>query len=73
MLKRELGNDCLITLNESPSEKEGKSRARSGDPTDRTLNESPSEKEGKSRSSPCRYAKYSSLNESPSEKEGKWA
>ena len=36
------------TLNESPSEKEGKSACTSpGLPTPKTLNESPSEKEGK--------------------------
>ena len=38
-----------LTLNESPSEKEGKSLARYYAPRpERSLNESPSEKEGKS-------------------------
>ena len=58
-------------LNESPSEKEGKSPqpflplANSS-----ALNESPSEKEGKSREQ-TQALVVNSLNESPSEKEGK--
>ena len=60
------------SLNESPSEKEGKSRNICIVPLDAIcLNESPSEKEGKlcllglfGKETPC-------LNESPSEKEGK--
>ena len=61
-------------LNESPSEKEGKSenqnkKGRAG----KTLNESPSEKEGKYPWANQVEALNSTLNESPSEKEGKWA
>ena len=41
--------EMVPCLNESPSEKEGKSHShgQSGDPADHSLNESPSEKEGK--------------------------
>ena len=63
---------AALTLNESPSEKEGKSRQEifhhrvTG-----ALNESPSEKEGKC-SYMLAYRPYPiPLNESPSEKEGK--
>ena len=49
-LRRELGLTAQ-TLNESPSEKEGKSQPRSlSFARQMTLNESPSEKEGKLRS-----------------------
>ena len=64
----------LSPLNESPSEKEGKSDGPARSPHRPTpLNESPSEKEGKSPSRPQNqaYPQNSSLNESPSEKEGK--
>ena len=62
-----------MALNESPSEKEGKShftyQARL---TQRSLNESPSEKEGKySANDHAPSACPRTLNESPSEKEGK--
>ena len=40
--------DKLVSLNESPSEKEGKSIRKTGTSSGRvSLNESPSEKEGK--------------------------
>ena len=59
------------TLNESPSEKEGKFtgtiKALSVDP----LNESPSEKEGKWLKNLVMVSFLCTLNESPSEKEGK--
>ena len=61
-----------VTLNESPSEKEGKlektltARFALG-----ALNESPSEKEGKSQPRSLSFARQMTLNESPSEKEGK--
>ena len=60
-------------LNESPSEKEGKSKRRDRNRTARSrLNESPSEKEGKY---PYQWLVWggamAGLNESPSEKEGK--
>ena len=63
----------MVTLNESPSEKEGK---LDGQPAVtpagvETLNESPSEKEGKSACAAAMYRFAWSLNESPSEKEGK--
>ena len=62
-----------LSLNESPSEKEGKSRTQSDRCTaSTTLNESPSEKEGKSDRTAHRAAHSASLNESPSEKEGKY-
>ena len=60
-------------LNESPSEKEGKSPLRNT--TVRrliTLNESPSEKEGKCIGPPIFCLAVVALNESPSEKEGKF-
>ena len=42
-------DEGMTTLNESPSEKEGKWRTRrTADSANRSLNESPSEKEGKS-------------------------
>ena len=62
-----------LTLNESPSEKEGKFSVR-GCVWLRvrpTLNESPSEKEGKSAPPFFLHRHTYSLNESPSEKEGK--
>ena len=63
---------CSPSLNESPSEKEGKSgNGLTVALTDVGLNESPSEKEGKSLSIICGRANHQSLNESPSEKEGK--
>ena len=64
----------INSLNESPSEKEGKSPLRNT--TVRrliTLNESPSEKEGKCIGPPIFCLAVVALNESPSEKEGKWA
>ena len=60
------------TLNESPSEKEGKfwhEFARKGQK--KSLNESPSEKEGKFTFSLWVIRLAGPLNESPSEKEGK--
>ena len=69
------GSRCrlLPSLNESPSEKEGKSvcwvsRKRR---ISSSLNESPSEKEGKSAAARKGHGGLRSLNESPSEKEGK--
>ena len=67
-----LGNESSNSLNESPSEKEGKcafkgSVGRNLIP----LNESPSEKEGKSGTAKTHACKHGALNESPSEKEGK--
>ena len=61
------------SLNESPSEKEGKCSLRSSLlPSQIALNESPSEKEGKSPPEAChKVAEHIALNESPSEKEGK--
>ena len=61
------------SLNESPSEKEGKSAGRTGlGEGSNALNESPSEKEGKSSSLERSSDLLSqTLNESPSEKEGK--
>ena len=66
------GKNKPETLNESPSEKEGKcgsglvSAAQPG-----PLNESPSEKEGKYVEDSQGFFFGESLNESPSEKEGK--
>ena len=61
-----------LTLNESPSEKEGKYERHSDMPPLRgTLNESPSEKEGKSQRMERERLEVEPLNESPSEKEGK--
>ena len=60
-------------LNESPSEKEGKSGGlyrRLQRPV-LALNESPSEKEGKWIGEASPFPLQQSLNESPSEKEGK--
>ena len=60
------------TLNESPSEKEGKYTQTLTDKDGKTsLNESPSEKEGKSATCAPSGVRALSLNESPSEKEGK--
>ena len=63
-----------VALNESPSEKEGKSHA-AGDFFAEwiALNESPSEKEGKSDLfiKSVNASREHTLNESPSEKEGK--
>ena len=61
------------TLNESPSEKEGKcTRQRMYPTTGKALNESPSEKEGKYRFNLLlTITSLTPLNESPSEKEGK--
>ena len=61
-----------LTLNESPSEKEGKSGAGADGEAFFTLNESPSEKEGKLSSQHQSCPAGSALNESPSEKEGKF-
>ena len=60
-------------LNESPSEKEGKSCIFGCifACISRSLNESPSEKEGKSLSKAVHDGQIVALNESPSEKEGK--
>ena len=61
-----------LTLNESPSEKEGKyGKGLSKRRLRWTLNESPSEKEGKSAKDNNLEVEVTSLNESPSEKEGK--
>ena len=62
------------SLNESPSEKEGKllRRALRRFPRFRSLNESPSEKEGKFGENIVHTAHLFALNESPSEKEGKY-
>ena len=61
------------SLNESPSEKEGKSYGKglSKRRLRWTLNESPSEKEGKYQCHDGSSFFLSALNESPSEKEGK--
>ena len=64
----------IVALNESPSEKEGKSLPL-GVPScagKRALNESPSEKEGKLPDSHPEPLPREPLNESPSEKEGKY-
>ena len=70
------GSEELRTwaLNESPSEKEGKSECQGLDISSRStpLNESPSEKEGKWLVYGVLCACCDSLNESPSEKEGKF-
>ena len=65
--------DVWGSLNESPSEKEGKSAVAACLNVSRLgpLNESPSEKEGKSDKMHAYAAAASALNESPSEKEGK--
>ena len=61
-------------LNESPSEKEGKSKRMERDRLEvERLNESPSEKEGKWRTRKASSSVSArGLNESPSEKEGKF-
>ena len=62
----------LRSLNESPSEKEGKYRIYQRPQGRRPpLNESPSEKEGKFAEAMFRLGAVGALNESPSEKEGK--
>ena len=62
----------MVALNESPSEKEGKSEGWVPNPVwPHTLNESPSEKEGKCGKSGRDRRAPRTLNESPSEKEGK--
>ena len=64
----------LTSLNESPSEKEGKfASSVQGKRTASSLNESPSEKEGKYRRLHAHILLRHRLNESPSEKEGKSA
>ena len=62
-----------VSLNESPSEKEGKTAVtlKGKTPTLQGLNESPSEKEGKTRCQVGCRPDQAGLNESPSEKEGK--
>ena len=69
-----LTNFVTRTLNESPSEKEGKSSSprmiMRG--VRKPLNESPSEKEGKLSVTVWAVVLRSPLNESPSEKEGKF-
>ena len=61
----------IASLNESPSEKEGKSKTEeSFNEALEGLNESPSEKEGKSKNI-YEGSMWDGLNESPSEKEGK--
>ena len=63
---------CSLSLNESPSEKEGKFLSvRVLLAILDTLNESPSEKEGKYACEPAAADIRAALNESPSEKEGK--
>ena len=61
-------------LNESPSEKEGKSAESASDELLKAaaLNESPSEKEGKCQGAESIRVNLEPLNESPSEKEGKF-
>ena len=63
----------LDTLNESPSEKEGKcgGTITVPPPQSEPLNESPSEKEGKYWRLDSEESEMGTLNESPSEKEGK--
>ena len=64
-------DSALVTLNESPSEKEGKSCTKIHECSPRdSLNESPSEKEGKCKEE-RKKQDQAALNESPSEKEGK--
>ena len=66
-------NTEKIALNESPSEKEGKSLNDAVKFSNVTpLNESPSEKEGKCMYMRSRSPANRTLNESPSEKEGKF-
>ena len=67
------GGWCLFySLNESPSEKEGKfGEGGFFENVALALNESPSEKEGKFVLDPLRQDTDPPLNESPSEKEGK--
>ena len=66
------GVQDYASLNESPSEKEGKCRLRRRFPRRVSpLNESPSEKEGKYRIANLFPRVPEPLNESPSEKEGK--
>ena len=62
------------SLNESPSEKEGKWHRffLEFEHSLKALNESPSEKEGKSCGRGSRSSSTLPLNESPSEKEGKY-
>ena len=69
---RMFGDVFPAPLNESPSEKEGKSSV-TGLPSSplTTLNESPSEKEGKFCPGLSAGFQCVALNESPSEKEGK--
>ena len=63
----------VSSLNESPSEKEGKSSISHQVQVEPTaLNESPSEKEGKYSISAAPICPRIALNESPSEKEGKF-
>ena len=63
---------ATTSLNESPSEKEGKYGQDTYDRLNaKGLNESPSEKEGKSHRQSNLRPHRRSLNESPSEKEGK--
>ena len=63
----------ISSLNESPSEKEGKYPHQQNEDREReSLNESPSEKEGKFLRIDVEYRSINGgLNESPSEKEGK--
>ena len=62
-----------LSLNESPSKKEGKYRRRGfGRALGDCLNESPSKKEGKCRERSPRTRGTIRLNESPSKKEGKF-
>ena len=62
-----------LPLNESPSEKEGKSKVAVIQSEGVSLNESPSEKEGKCAAAHNRKHNSLTLNESPSEKEGKFS
>ena len=67
------GGPRFRSLNESPSEKEGKlGSAEALVPFNGGLNESPSEKEGKFQQVGGLRQNLGGLNESPSEKEGKW-
>ena len=61
-----------LTLNESPSEKEGKLEAKRAGILSIPPNESPSEKEGKLERPHIAASWEGTLNESPSEKEGKF-
>ena len=68
-----MGFLLCVALNESPSEKEGKSAAFvARNLWETTLNESPSEKEGKYVTVREVTVYLPALNESPSEKEGKF-